>query len=87
MIRTRSDAPLTDCTVALEILRSGTVDVQTHTFTTDLASGRHPFHLGLTGSDWTDPAERPIAWRITLTASDGTPLNSTQSFLWDQSTS
>jgi len=39
-------------------------------------------YIGLTGQDWVDPAEIPIAWRISLVDGNGDVLSTHKSFLW-----
>lgn len=39
--------------------------------------------LGLTGTDWPDPKQVPVAWKVTLLAPDGKTVVTHQSFLWD----
>ena len=87
LIRTATDTAHPASTLTLRLLRAGQSAVETHTFTVDLAAGGQALHAGLTGRDWIDPEERPIAWQITITAADGTPLASEQSFLWNDAPS
>lgn len=41
------------------------------------------YQLGLTGSDWTNPKDVPVAWKVTLLAADGSTVLSHHSFLWE----
>jgi hypothetical protein len=54
--------------------------------TTRVPTGSHVFQIGLTGSDWPDPAIHPVAWQIRFLSADGQELLREQSFLWSQST-
>ena len=54
------------------------------TFTPELKSGATVLNLGLTGRDWPSPKINPVAWKLTLTASDGRVLATDQSYLWEK---
>ncbi|WP_221033053.1 hypothetical protein [Actomonas aquatica] len=82
LIRTDAATAYPGTTVQLEVVRPGTTQAEPHTFTFDLPAGSHAVHVGLTGRDWIDPEEAPVAWSLTLTATDGTLLAAEQSFLW-----
>ena len=86
LIRTVSATDLAGCSFKLELQRDGQTDPTVHSFPYALAAGSHAVNIGLTGADWPDSAERPLAWQLTLLASNGTPLVSEQSFLWQQPT-
>jgi hypothetical protein len=51
---------------------------------TRIPAGSHVFQIGLTGTDWTDPAAHPVAWQLRLLSADGQELLREQSFLWSQ---
>lgn len=87
LIRTATATAHPASTLTVRLLRAGQNDVETHTFAIDLIAGGQALHAGLTGRDWIDPAERPVAWQITISAADGTPLASEQSFLWNDAPS
>lgn len=82
LVRTKTDAALTGVTVHLEVTRRGSTKPQLHEFTLNVARGNHAVPFGLTGPDWPDPTEIPVAWRLTLISSDGSALASKTSFLW-----
>jgi len=54
-------------------------------FAADTGPGEDVFEIGLTGKDWTDAKEHPVAWRLDLVGPDGHLLAWSQSFLWDKS--
>lgn len=83
LARIKTDRDHPDSVVRLEVTRRGSMDPAVYAFDWQVPSGNHPILVGLTGRDWTDPAEVPLAWRITLIDADGTLLTSTHSFLWD----
>ena len=82
LIRTDAAQAETGATLELAVIRPGNTTPEIHTFSVNLPAGSHAVNAGLTGRDWTDPASSPVAWQLTLTAADGTPLASAQSFLW-----
>lgn len=49
-----------------------------------LPKGDQVFQVGLTGDDWKDPEEHPVAWQIVLVDAEGRPLATDQSFLWSK---
>lgn len=82
LVRTRTTTARTGCTLELQVRRPGATEPTRHTFAVDVAPGSHALHAGLTGTDWSDADERPVAWRLSLTAADGTVLATETSFLW-----
>jgi len=65
----------------LELLRKGERQPAVHEFPATASASVN--QLGLTGEDWKDSREVPIAWKISLLGPDGTTVLSRQSFLWD----
>jgi hypothetical protein len=53
-------------------------------FAANTGPGEDVFEIGLTGKDWPDPKQHPVAWRLNLVAADGHLLAWSQSFLWDK---
>jgi hypothetical protein len=86
LVRTAASADLPDCTLRLELHRTGQTDISIHAFPFSVSAGSHVVNVGLTGTDWTDPAERPVAWQLTLLSPSGSPLATEQSFLWQRQT-
>ena len=67
----------------IAVLLPGNPEAQVHRMPVSLDAGRHTILLGLTGRDWPlAPDAHPVAWRVTLRDSAGTPLASQASFLW-----
>lgn len=83
LIRTKSDRQVPDATIKLEVTMRGDTDAEMFKFPTLLQSGSHAFHIGLTGSDWPDPEQAPLAWRITVVDSRGEPIAEQSSYLWN----
>lgn len=84
LVRTAASRDIGPCTLKLEVHRSGQTEASSQTFPFTLSAGNHVVNVGLTGTDWADPAERPIAWQLTLLAPNGTPLATERSFLWQR---
>lgn len=82
LIRTDAADAQPGVTLTLQVMRAGATAPERHTFAIDLPAGQHVLQAGLTGSDWPDAAERPVAWHLEISSSDGTPLATDQSFLW-----
>ncbi|HEX2099215.1 MAG TPA: hypothetical protein VHF69_01045, partial [Candidatus Synoicihabitans sp.] len=81
LVRTRSSAAVAAATVEIGVLRSGETEPAFHRFTVAIPAGRHPLLIGLTGSDWPDPEERPVAWQVRV-LDESAELAHEQSFLW-----
>jgi hypothetical protein len=80
---TNAGAPATvHCRIQL-IMPSGPPTTE-FTFTPELKSGATVLNLGLTGRDWPGPKINPVAWKLTLTASDGRVLATDKSYLWEK---
>ncbi len=73
--------------IRLEVTRQGNTEPRLHEFDWDVPSGSKAVFVGLTGNDWSDSVEAPIAWRLTVIAADGTILATDRSFLWNHPTS
>ena len=82
LVRTKSDSSLAGTIIRLEVTRQGSTEPQLHEFKFDIARGNHAVPLGLTGPNWPDPTEVPIAWRLTIISADGSALAAQSSFLW-----
>ncbi|MBT5900842.1 MAG: hypothetical protein HOH58_01895 [Opitutaceae bacterium] len=82
LVRTKTDTTVAGAKIRLEVTRQGDTEPQLHEFDLDLNRGNHAVPIGLTGLDWPDPAEVPIAWRLTVLSDDGSSLASQSSFLW-----
>jgi hypothetical protein len=85
LLRIKSVAALTSAKFELQVIRPDSPDLKTFTFPVASASaGNTVFDLGLTGEDWPNPKANPVAWKLTLVASDGRALAEHKSFLWEK---
>lgn len=82
LVRTKTPTPVVGATLRLEVTRAESTTPTIHEFTVDLAAGSHALPVGLTGTDWSDSGEVPVAWRLTLISSRGSTLVEATSFLW-----
>lgn len=76
-------APL-KTTAHLKVITSAAAKPVEYDFSPELRTGNTVFHLGLTGSDWTDAKTNPVAWKLDLTDADGKLLATEKSYLWEQ---
>ncbi|PTY08250.1 hypothetical protein DB347_01305 [Opitutaceae bacterium EW11] len=56
----------------------------TYTYNAEFPHGEKVYLVGLTGPDWPDAKEHPVAWKISVRSAEGTELASEQSFLWSK---
>jgi len=82
LIRAKAAAAHPDAKFVLQIITPASPDPTTHTFPAALTPGQTVCELGLTGTDWPDRKQHPVAWRLALVAADGTELAKRESFLW-----
>lgn len=83
LTRLQAQAAHPQAEVRLEVILPGSVTPVVHTFTTALKAGSTVLQVGVTGTDWDDSSQRPVAWRLAIRdPSSSTPLAETESFLW-----
>lgn len=70
--------------IVLSIIKPDAPQVRVYTFPVPLEAGESVFNLGLTGADWDSKRAHPVAWKLEVVATDGTPLGSQKSFLWEK---
>lgn len=72
--------------LVVEVIRSDSNEIHTHEFPLPTEPARSRIlHVGLTGGDWPEAERRlrPVAWRLRLVDSNGDPVDSWSSFLWE----
>lgn len=82
-IKNRSEE-ITGAQLQLEIITPDAPTPKIFRFPILVPHGNHVFQLGLTGKDWPNIDQKPVAWRILVLAPDGHALLSRQSFLWSK---
>ena len=68
----------------LHVITSANARAAEYQFPAELRAGDTVFHIGLTGTDWTDPKANPVAWKLDLTDANGQPLATEKSYLWEK---
>ncbi len=73
-------------TAEIKVILPGQTTAQTFLLRPAVAlpRGQTVLHLGLTGPDWPDAKQAPVAWQVRLLADDGSELLRERSFLWGQ---
>ncbi len=70
-------------TARLEVAMPGENLPRTYDYSLETVERRRPLILlGITGDDWPEDLERPLAWKLTFLDANGEPIDSEQSFLW-----
>ena len=71
--------------VVLQVIAPDNAETKTFVFPATVNAGTTLFDLGLTGTDWILGAKaHPVAWKLELLASDGHPVATEKSFLWEK---
>jgi hypothetical protein len=79
-----SGAALPGTKFSLQIIAPNNPQPKTFVFPATLAAGTSVFSLGLTGPDWTDEKNPPVAWKLELLRGDGQVAATAKSFLWEK---
>ena len=70
-------------TARLEVAMPDEQQTREYAYSLEEVTRRRPLiMLGITGTDWPDEMERPLAWKVSFFDADGKLLDSEQSFLW-----
>lgn len=70
--------------IQLQVITPRSPRPVTYTYPTEFPHGEKVFQVGLTGPDWPDAKERPVAWKLTVLSDEGAVLASEESFLWSK---
>lgn len=85
LVRTKSAQAIPSAKFELSVIRPDAPEVKVFTLASALPAKESVFQLGLTGADWPGGKEaRPVAWKITVRAADGTVLVEEKSYLWEK---
>jgi hypothetical protein len=83
LVRVKNRGPaLSGAKWILQVVAPSDPGTKTYSFTASLAKGSHLYDLGLTGSDWSGPSDRAVAWKLDVLDAEGHPIASAQSFVW-----
>lgn len=84
-VKALAGAAAADASFELQVIRPDHPEAKKFTFPAKLGPKETVFQLGLTGSDWPGGKEaNPVAWKLTLRASDNRVLAEHKSFLWEK---
>jgi hypothetical protein len=84
LIRVKNPAgAVSSAKFSLQVIAPGDPLTKKFSFPASLPAGTTVFNLGLTGSDWTDRKNPPVAWKLELIRDDGQVLATEKSFLWE----
>ena len=85
LVRVKATTAAPGATLELSVIRPDQPEPKVHPFPVTLMAKETVFQLGLTGADWPQGKKaNPVAWKLTLLASDGTVLAEHKSFLWEK---
>lgn len=76
-----NDQPRSAASIRIHFVRPGSQDVETQTIAIEPIKKKRAL-VGLTDGIWGTSDTIPTAWKIEILDNDGTPLSSSQSFLW-----
>lgn len=79
-----TQTPVAGAKLLLHVITPHSPTAATYTYDVSLPKGDQVFQVGLTGSDWKNPEENPVAWQIELLDADGRKLATDESFLWSK---
>lgn len=79
-----SGSALSNAKFSLQVITATSPEPKTFSFPAAVAAGAHVFHLGLTGVDWPDRKNPPVAWKLELVREDGQVVATAKSFLWEK---
>jgi len=82
LVRAKSAEAIPSSSLILEVIREGAPEPEVHTFPVSIDVGSHAFQVGLTGTDWENLNEAPLAWRLTLLDAKGQTVSQATSYLW-----
>lgn len=78
-----SGAPRTGTRFVVQVVGPKNPEPVTTTLSADVPARSRVFLLGLTGKDWPNENDHPVAWKVELRSADDQVLATAQSFLWE----
>ena len=82
LVRTETKAAIAGAHIELQLLLPGIEQPKKFSFPAAIPAGSHVTLTGVTGADWPGEKTAPVAWRLSVLATDGTLLAEEKSFLW-----
>jgi hypothetical protein len=68
----------------LQIVSPHVAAPKSYSFPVDVPAGTQVYELGLTGHDWPEKKDHPVAWKLELIDASGRVIVSKESFLWEK---
>lgn len=79
-----SASPVSAAKFSLQVIAPNDPLPKTFSFPATLPAGTSVFSIGLTGPDWTNRTDPPVAWKLELQREDGHVIATAKSFLWEK---
>ena len=83
-VRIKNPGALRPAKAALQVVTSTSAQPVNYEFPVTLRAGDTVFNIGLTGADWPDSEQHPVAWKLDFVADDGHLLATATSYLWEK---
>jgi hypothetical protein len=83
-VRVKNPGALRPAKAALQVVTSASAQPVSYEFPVELRAGYTVFNIGLTGADWPDSKQHPVAWKLNFLADDGHILATATSYLWEK---
>jgi hypothetical protein len=83
-VRVKNPGALRPAKAALHVVTSTSAEPVSYEFPVELRAGDTVFNIGLTGPDWPDSKQHPVAWKLNFLADDGQILATATSYLWEK---
>ncbi len=84
LVRVKTAKPIEVAWIEIQVITPTAPAARTDSFAISLPAGSHVIKLGLTGTDWSDPKAKPVAWKLRFISADGKELATEPSFLWSK---
>jgi hypothetical protein len=83
-VRVKNPAALRPAQASLQVITSGSAQPVSYQFPVELKAGDTVFNIGLTGADWPDAEQNPVAWKLQFLDPEGNVLATQASYLWEK---
>ncbi len=84
LVRVKSSAGPRALKATLHIVTATNTRPADYSFPIELKAGETVVHLGLTGSDWSNPNGHPVAWKLELKDAADHLVAAESSYLWEK---
>jgi hypothetical protein len=83
-VRVKNPGALRPAQAALKVITSSSAQPVSYQFPVELKAGDTVFNIGLTGADWPDAEQNPVAWKLEFLDPEGKVLATSTSYLWEK---